>query len=330
MPSKDRKDDAEDDWIARSFRDPYFFEPLYVAYRRIIHYCGEWPDETIPGLELYQFTTAHDALRQLVTWNFLAIPTEHERPAYQPMISVADWEIPYKITKQTRSFVILELDNAVQLGQAILILLRADLHPMTRKGIVYDTTRAIGFYELVMFLNKPEEKILAALKRLEGLGLLTLKLTYTEGGRIWHFGRPIDITEQGLHYLERGGTVAFNNINITNSTVGVVALQSTLTNIDASIGNIRNSGNQELANALSKMTETATNADLSENQKKDVLGQIELLSEQAQKPENERRPAIAKAAYSLLNTIATTVDSLSKIWIVCGPIISSFFGITST
>ena len=72
--------------ISRAVSDPYFFKPLYTAIRKILKYIGSWPEESIKGIQLKQFTNDHDIIRRLVAWNFLTEQRELEIPEYEPEI----------------------------------------------------------------------------------------------------------------------------------------------------------------------------------------------------------------------------------------------------
>ncbi|NMB87481.1 MAG: hypothetical protein GYA17_03915, partial [Chloroflexi bacterium] len=220
------------------------------------------------------------------------------------------------------------LNNVSDLKRAILILLRADLAAERLMGTQRISVRTIGFYELVMLLNKSEPAVLKALDMLHTLGLVEANLKFEPGGRVSHIFSSLEITPQGMIFLEKGDTaVTFNHIHIVNSNVGIVSLQSTLTNIDVRLGNIKQQGHTDLAGALSTLTEQVTHSTLAEGHKQELLEQVELLGEQAEKGPQERKMAIVKGALAFLEKALETAANLATIWSIQGPIIKTFFGI---
>lgn len=120
--------------------------------------------------------------------------------------------------------------------------------------------------------------------------------------------------------------MASNNITITNSSGVVVALQSTLNNIDVAIDNLKQGGHEDLGDALSKMAEAIAKSSLAESEKKDLLDQLELVTEETKKPQAARKSAIVKGAVSYLEIGTKAVGALAAAWTVCGPLIRKYFG----
>jgi hypothetical protein len=120
--------------------------------------------------------------------------------------------------------------------------------------------------------------------------------------------------------------MTLNNINITNSTVGVFALQSTLTNIDANVGNLKQQGVTDLAQVLSTMTAKIADSGLDDAAKRDTLEQVELISEQAIKEPKERKVSIVKGAFALLEKVLVGASGLATLWNTSGDSIKRFFG----
>jgi hypothetical protein len=170
---------------------------------------------------------------------------------------------------------------------------------------------------------------MAALELLESMGLVLPKLIFTEDGRVWGLGSEIAITNSGMLFVEHNGdrAMAFNNINIVNSNVGIVALQSTLTNIDTTVGNIKEQGNVEIANALSGLTERITASALSDEHKREILEQIELIGGQAEASAGERKIPIVKGAMAFIERTLTAATGLATVWTTFGPAIKKFFGL---
>ncbi len=319
----------DDSWIKESVENPYFFNPLYSGYRNLVKAISKWPKDEIHGEDLFDLMEDknHDMIRKLVGWNFLAYITGPKAAEYERSLFVGDFNAQYQITTQSREYGRLELNNLADLRRAILVWLRADSAGEQQMGMERVRIKTIGFYELVMLLNKSEEVVLQGLRSVESAGFITMRLIYTEDGKIYHMGSDINITESGLLYLEGKASMAFNNINITNSTIGVFALQSTLNNIDVGIENLKQCGHEDLGGALSQMTEAIAKSRLSESEKKDLLEQLELVTEETKKPQPERKSAIVKGAISYLEIGTKAISALATAWQLCGPLIRKYFGI---
>lgn len=121
--------------------------------------------------------------------------------------------------------------------------------------------------------------------------------------------------------------MTFNNINVVNSTVGIVAIESTLTNIDARVGNIRQKGDKDIAAALARVSEAVMNSPLGAHDQGEVLEQVDLIAEQAEKAPAERRSAVVKGALAFLEGILANVANLATVWGTAGPTIRGYFGI---
>lgn len=314
----------DNDWLD----NPYYFKSLYVVYRKLIQFIGNWPEERIHGKYFLNFTDQHDIIRRLIAWNFIAIPSEDELPEYEEHLFFGDWEVEYLITDQARNFVKLELNNISDLSTAILILVRSDFDPRVRQGLVHTVSGSIGFYELVILLNKPEQTILKALKRLSLQKFINLNLIFSPSGKVDHLTSSISITDQGIMSIEKGDkTMIFNNIYINKSTVGVVAFESTLSNIDVTIGNLKDSGNIDIAKAISSISENVVDSNINDKQKKEVLERIELLAEEAKKKPEIRRITIVTEIVTFIEKTLSVTSKLASVWNSCGPILIKYFGL---
>lgn len=305
--------------------DPYYFKPLYALYRELLKTIGAWSGNAIGGRELLRLSRGdHDVIRVLEAWGFLAAWREREVPAYEPHLVADDFLIGYKITQLAREYAKLDPNNISDRNRAILMLLRADYDAHARQGLFMVPPPAIGFYELVVLLNQPENAILGALKLLESMLLVETKLVWTEDKRIYGWLSKVRITDRGILYLE-GANMTFNNITISNNS-GIIALQSTLSNIDMRVGIIRQTGNEELASALKELTESVTGSALTETDKKRALEQVDSLAEQAEKQPGERKHAYIDGAMSVLGSMLSAAANLATIWAACQPVIAAFFG----
>jgi hypothetical protein len=311
----------------QKYSDPYYFVPLYTRYRRALQYIATRQDDFIHGMDLKDSLEHHDTLRQFVAWNFLSNAEDAEVSDYQTGITCGDFNRTYKVTKQTREYLALEPNNFADLQRAILIWLRADIMAEVRVGAELHYIPLIGFYELVMLLNKSESSVLRALEALESIDLVKLKLVRTEDGRVWKFGSKIDITQLGIQFLEKGVALTVNKVSIKDSTVGVFAWKSTLTSVETAIGTLNSQGQSEIAHRLTEVKEETDRSTLSDKDKKDLLEQVEVIATEAAKAQSERKPSIVKSAISYIGTIAAGAAGVMKVWEMCAPFLRQHFGI---
>lgn len=321
-----KDDNKSDSLTSRMMNDPYFFRPLYQSYANILEHVGNYPEETIHGSELFQFTPDHDVVRTVVAWGFLRAATRSELAEYEVGIVATDYNDTYRITKLAREFAELETSNISDLERGILILLRASVGGTTRSGWVRESLIEISFYGFVVIFNTSEERMLTVLQHLHSISLIKASISFHEG-RVWDLFTKFEITDQGMLFLEKGVTVKYNNFNISNSNIGVIAIDSTLHEIDVTIGNLNQKGKVEIAKTFSSMTEEVMKSALSENEKGEVLQQVEVLGEQAAKSPAERKPAIVKGAMAFLEKALSVGANLATLWGTWGPAIRTYFGI---
>lgn len=82
-----------------------------------------------------------------------------------------------------------------------------------------------------------------------------------------------------------------------------------------------------MSQAISRLTEEVAQSDLTEAEKRDILEQVEILTDEAKKDAANRKPAIVKAVVSFLDKALSSADKLINVWKTCAPVITSFFGI---
>lgn len=130
-------------------------------------------------------------------------------------------------------------------------------------------------------------------------------------------------------YAVTGGPV-LNNIRIDNSVIGMLNTGSIkdVQSIDISVKSLLDAGNLKVAGALKLMTEgVAKTQELSTARKKELLEQLQLISEHAALPADQRKASIVKPVLSALTTGISAASSLAKVWDVMGDYICSHLGV---
>lgn len=311
---------------------PYAFSSLWRLYRQLMYLIGQWPTDTIPSAELFAKRDIHiDAVRQLVAWNFLT-PLDGEGIPVSPGLSPYETGVSravganYRVTQQARRFVGLELSDTAELEVAILLLLRADRSTETRSGFdAISSLRVIEFFELVMLLDQSENRIEECLKAMHERGCVEAHIQHDDKGRVIKWFTKINLTPLGLSQLIEERTVTYNNINISGGTVGILAIDSILENIDASIGKM--SQDADISAAVTQLTEGIDKADVDPERKRELLEQVEAIAEQAARGPEERKVGLVRASWTFLGEGAQTIQSLQDLWGKWGAVIAGFFGL---
>ena len=118
-------------------------------------------------------------------------------------------------------------------------------------------------------------------------------------------------------------------VTITDSTVGSVAFDSEVRNINTSVNALTDKGGKtaEFALALKQLTEAATTSnELSEDKKKALLESLEMIGQQAQEPPEHRKTTILKYVFDNLPKAFGVATSLAELWHTVGPTLINFFG----
>lgn len=147
----------------------------------------------------------------------------------------------------------------------------------------------------------------------------------------YHISKIVnEIGGSGNNYYGGDFQVSKTNINISNSTVGVLNTGEirNVESISTHISLLSESGNAQVAEALKQITQSVVQSEeLTNVQRAEVLEQLEEVSKQAPLSPEKRVPSgVLKA---ILNGVATTLQStanLAKIWTTWGPDISKYFG----
>lgn len=113
-------------------------------------------------------------------------------------------------------------------------------------------------------------------------------------------------------------------------TIGNLNFQGTqiAESIDVKIGKLREEDNG-IADALRELTVAvaAETVPLSEDQRNELLEQIEMLGEQAAMPMEKRKKGLIKPIVEALASVCTGAGGLAVVWQTWGPAIMRFFGI---
>lgn len=137
--------------------------------------------------------------------------------------------------------------------------------------------------------------------------------------------RPVNFT---INVVYKVNSPTF--IEITDAQVGQLNVDSIVTadSIDIKIGTLRQTGHQDIADALKGLSEAiiALEKKASEHEKEMLLGQVSYLSEQATLSEDKRNPGVINATLTNLATTAGALGGLASAWQTWGLPISRYFG----
>lgn len=123
----------------------------------------------------------------------------------------------------------------------------------------------------------------------------------------------------------QGGSVTLNNINVNNSSVGVLNTGN-LEIVDTAITALKNNPQtQDIASAIAKLTTAISNADLSPEDKNEAIEILSTVATEATAPEGKRKSSVARRLLSGLPTLIQTSASAIEIWKTVEPIIRKLF-----
>jgi hypothetical protein len=158
-------------------------------------------------------------------------------------------------------------------------------------------------------------------------------LNYLSDMMAWTVGLPpsgphIQIPQPVLANINKGPTL--NYISIDRSVIGMLNTGSIqdVQRIDINVRSLVESGSPEVAIALKALTEAvASNQELSDVQRTDLLEQLNLVSGEAAIPPENRKTGVIKPVLSGLATGLNAVASLAKVWSLTGDLICGYFGV---
>lgn len=145
-----------------------------------------------------------------------------------------------------------------------------------------------------------------------------------------HVDDVVGLPRSGARFPERKmvnvGGVTLHNINVSNSTVGVINSGNVGT-IDAALTVIKQSGDMQLAAALKGLSEAviASNA-IQADVKNQMLEILSVLSTEATAPKERRHTTVISALISKFRELVGLAKDLSALWAQWGPVITAALG----
>jgi hypothetical protein len=116
----------------------------------------------------------------------------------------------------------------------------------------------------------------------------------------------------------------FNNISVSNSTIGVLSTAA-VGQISAYVGHMPR--NDVARSALEQMTSAVANAPMDEVGRNDLLDQIAVVAEQAASEPQKRKPAVIGPILSAITQAAGAATAVAQTWKVVEPILKAHFGL---
>ncbi len=111
----------------------------------------------------------------------------------------------------------------------------------------------------------------------------------------------------------------YHNINVDRSVIGAINT-GVVENLDVAMTNIRVGGDEQLADALRRMTEAVIQStDLVTGQKNDALDHLAVIAEQAAKPKEQRSIGALKTIIQAFERIVRNSAALLALWQQFGP-----------
>ncbi|MGA2171523.1 MAG: hypothetical protein ABSG82_00735 [Sedimentisphaerales bacterium] len=106
------------------------------------------------------------------------------------------------------------------------------------------------------------------------------------------------------------GNLTFNNINVEKSVIGAVNTGN-IGQIDISLSNIKNGGNEELATVLKEFTEAILRSvELTDSLKNEILEHLSFLAGQASLPEPARKKSVIQTLLSTIERVISSIPAL--------------------
>jgi hypothetical protein len=123
----------------------------------------------------------------------------------------------------------------------------------------------------------------------------------------------------------QGGPVKLYNIQVNDSSVGVLNTGN-LEMVDTAITALKaNPQTQDIAGAISKLAVAIANADLPKENKNEAIEILTTVATEATAPEPKRKSSVVKRLLSGFPTLIQTSASAIEIWKAVEPIIRHIF-----
>ena len=121
------------------------------------------------------------------------------------------------------------------------------------------------------------------------------------------------------------GGINLNNIKVDSSTIGELNTNY-IQSVDVAITNLKQSGNDQLANAINILTDSVIASNDLQNKIKDELIEIlSFISSEATAPPERQRKAIAKSVIKKFEDTLSVSTQLTQLWTTWGPHIVDTF-----
>jgi hypothetical protein len=129
--------------------------------------------------------------------------------------------------------------------------------------------------------------------------------------------------------ITQGANVAFHNINISNSNIGVLntghleIINSAITQLN------QETGSEAVSAAISALTSAiGSSNELSTEKKNEAVEILSVIASEATVPKENRRGAILRPLLTSLSDIIQSAAGLMQIWQSVAPAITQYFGLT--
>ncbi len=117
-----------------------------------------------------------------------------------------------------------------------------------------------------------------------------------------------------------------NFINVEKSVIGSINT-GVINSLNQSMNNINNNINPELANLLSDLTNAILKStEIQENDKKEVLENLDFITEQINLPDEKKKKSLAKKTFNSIKEILHSSATLITIYQAISPYINKIFG----
>ena len=121
------------------------------------------------------------------------------------------------------------------------------------------------------------------------------------------------------------GVLTFNNIKVDNSVIGSINTGN-VQSIDVAMSHIKASGNDDLAQEISKFTEAVIKeAAISKELRDDILEQLAFLMSEYGLSKAKRKTSIIKSVLLTIKDTVSTIASLSTAWSKIHPFLERIF-----
>ena len=117
-----------------------------------------------------------------------------------------------------------------------------------------------------------------------------------------------------------------NNIQVTNSELGVLNTGN-IQNVDSTVTVLKTSGNSELAETITQLSETVIKSNISNDIKNQIIELLDAISTEAVAPQDKRRKSVVGALLAKLSAIMSNVECFSELWQKAKSVFENIFGI---